>query len=344
MLTAIRSLRVAHTPAHRAPAAGAPNHGFRRQHALAFRAKRKPTSPSAPGLANARILVRMRRSLICPVLAIGVALTCASTAVAQTAGLPGCPASDEVITTYVPDFLRIGDALAFTIERENAQAVQQVRVSRTGADGPEAELVSFSEGRSRVRIIRSVPREIRSVDLAFSWDQNVGRTNACTGSDSYRTIPVVATGAVVGRADVARLSGRYRATYRGSSPARWRLRPRCDVFGCKTRLRSTGRLRGTLVPKENGGYVLNRRQRAGDCRVGFIDGSSETYGIYLYTRLTLSVARRAADGRLAVKLVGRRVSWYDAPADELNLCNTASQRQVDKLRVRRSPGRPSSSI
>jgi hypothetical protein len=214
--------------------------------------------------------------------------------------------------------------------------VQQVRVIYPSATGAQEELLTFPEGRFRLRIIRSAPTGTKSIDLAFSWDQNVGKTSACTGSDSYRTIPVVAKDAVIGRPDAARLSGRYRAKYPGERAARWRLDPQCDVFGCKTRLRSNGGLRGTLIPQANGDYVLNRRQRVGYCRVGFANGSSKTYGIYLYTRLTLSVARETAENRLAVRLTGRRLTWYDAPADELNLCKTAPKRKVRSVRVRRS--------
>jgi hypothetical protein len=285
----------------------------------------------------------MPRRLMCTVLAIGFTLTCASTAAAQAGGLPPCPDRAELITNYVPDYLRIGEALAFAIERENTQGVQQVRVTLPSATGSQDELVTFPEGRFRVRIIRSLREEIRSIDLRFSWDQNVGKTNACTGSDSYRAIPVVANDAVVGRPDVARLAGRYRAKYPRERAVRWRLDPQCDVFGCRTRLRSRGGLRGTLVPQANGGYVLERRQRAGYCRVEFINGSSRTYGIYLYTRLTLTVARQTADERLAVELTGRRLTWYDAPADQLNLCNTAPKREVRSVRVRRSRGRQTSS-
>jgi hypothetical protein len=158
--------------------------------------------------------------------------------------------------------------------------------------------VTFPVGRFRLRIIRSAPTGIRSVDLAFSWDQNIGKTSACTGSDSYRAIPVVAENAVIGRPNVARLAGRYRAKYPRERAARWRLDPQCDVFGCKTRLRSSGGLRGTLIPQATGDYVLNRRQRAGYCRVSFANGSSRIYGIYLYTRLTLSVARQTTGDRL----------------------------------------------
>jgi hypothetical protein len=275
---------------------------------------------------------------MCTGLASLVLLTCATPAAGQVSVLPPCPDRDDLITTFVPDYLRIGEALAFTIERKNTQSVQQVRVTLPSATGSQAELVTFPEGRLRVRIIRSVPRGIRRFDVAFSWDQNVGKTNACAGSDEYSAIPVVANDAVVGRPDVARLSGRYRAKYRRERAARWRLDPRCDVFGCRTRLTSSGGLRGTLVPKANGKYVLIRRKRAGYCRVEFVNGSSRTYGIYLYTRLTLAVARQTAEDRLAVRLTGRRVSWYDTPADQLNLCNTARQHEVGSVRVRRLGG------
>jgi hypothetical protein len=285
----------------------------------------------------------MPRRLMCTVLAVGFALTCASTAAAQAGGLPPCPDRDELITNYVPDYLRIGEALAFAIERENTQGVQQVRVTFPSATGSQDEFVTFPEDRFRVRIIRSVPEGLPSIDLGFSWDQNVGKTNACAGSDRYRAIPVVSNRAVVGRSDVARLSGRYRAKYPRERAARWRLDPQCNVFGCRTRLRSSGGLRGTLVPQPNGGYVLDRRQRAGYCRVEFINGSSRTYGIYLYTRLTLNVARQTTDERLALELTGRRLTWYDAPADEINLCNTAPKREVRSVRVRRSRGRQASS-
>jgi hypothetical protein len=54
---------------------------------------------------------------MCTVLATGFALAGAATAAAQQDELPPCPGTDELITTYAPDYLRIGAALAFTIER-----------------------------------------------------------------------------------------------------------------------------------------------------------------------------------------------------------------------------------
>lgn len=132
------------------------------------------------------------------------------------------------------------------------------------------------------------------------------------------------------------LSGHYHANYLRDEAARWTLRPRCDVFGCKTLLRSSSGLRGTLVPQDDGRYELNRRQRAGSCQVGFVDGTTRTYGIYLHTRLWLTVSRRPAPDDIGLQLDGRRTSWHDAPADDFNLCNIAAKCEAGRVRARRS--------
>ena len=112
---------------------------------------------------------------MCSAVLIVVAWMCPVPASAQVSQLPPCPNTDDLVTTYVPEYMRIGDALAFTIERENARAVQQVRVILPTADGPQEELVTFPSDRLRVRLIRFVPPKARSLGLSFSWDQNVGK-------------------------------------------------------------------------------------------------------------------------------------------------------------------------
>ena len=277
----------------------------------------------------------MHRLLACAATAVGV-LALGSSAAAQTAAqLPPCPSGDDLVTTYPPDYLRAGAPLAFSFEREEESAVGQVTVTYPGQAGVRSETFGFPEFEDEVRVIRPAPRGRHRFELRFAWQQNVGRPDACRGSDMYRAIPIVSRRAKVGRPEAARFSGHYRARYHGGDRARWTLRPTCDVFGCVTRFRSSGKLRGTMRPEGARRYRFADRERVGSCRLGFSDGTSRTYAIYGYTEISLRVVRRRSKDGVALRLEGRRVYSQAAPADDLDLCDTPANREVERVQVRR---------
>jgi hypothetical protein len=249
---------------------------------------------------------------------------------------PPCPADDEAVTTHAPEYLRDGASLAFTIDRSGSAQIDQVVVTYPAESGePTSETFTFPEYDSRIRVIRPAP-DVASFDLTFVWVQNPGRPDACTGTDRSTNIPVVPRGARVGRPGVARLSGRYRLTARRGGPSRrWTLRPRCDVFGCATSVRSSGGLRGTLRPRDDGTYGLTARVRAGRCVVGYSDGTRETLTVFEYARYSLRVIRRRTTDGVALDLTGRLVLWQEAPSDEGGVCNVPERRQVTRVRLRR---------
>ena len=248
---------------------------------------------------------------------------------------PPCPSGDDAVATYPPDYLREGAALAFSFERDSEATVDQVTVRYPTESGVRDETFAFPEDEDELRVIRPAPGGRHTFDLRFSWQQNLGQPDACGGVDSYRAIPIVSRRAKVGRPEAARLSGRYQAVYR-SGRSRWTLRPTCDVFGCATRLHSSGGLRGTMRPWGARRYRFKGRERVATCRLGFSDGTSRTYGVYGYTELSLRVVRRRVKDRVALRLEGRRVYSEAAPADELDQCDAPANREVERVRVRRT--------
>lgn len=110
----------------------------------------------------------------------------------------------------------------------------------------------------------------------------LGHASACVGEDRYANVPVIAPGARAGDPTVIRLpralTVRYARGARGGRN-RWRLAPRCDVFGCRTTVRSSGGLRGTLRPIGAGLYEMRTRERVGYCQVTYIDGQRQRFGI-----------------------------------------------------------------
>lgn len=267
------------------------------------------------------------------VLFLGV-IAVPSTAFGQT--LPRCPDEDEFVTNEVPRFLRAGSSLAFSISRDS-DSVAEVEVVYPGPEGPLRERFAFPPDEDEIRVIRPAPPG-RSFELTFFWQQGLGSPNACAGTEAHTNIPIVAKSARVGRPETARLAGRYRATYTRQRPSRWTLRPSCDVFGCATRLRSSGGLRGVLRPQSDGTYEFERRTKVGECRIASSDGSRKTWRIYGYDRVTLRVRRvRKRDG-VALDLAGRRSYYESAPSDEFDLCDVPENRFTTRLTVRRAGG------
>jgi hypothetical protein len=215
-----------------------------------------------------------------------------------------------------------------------------VEVAYPGPDGQLRERFAFTPGEDEIRVIRPSPQG-PSFDLSFTWQQGLGRPDACVGADSYANIPIVAKSARVGRPGVARLSGRYRATYTRQPSSRWTLCPTCDVFGCATRLRSNGGLSGTLRPQGNGTYTLERRTKIGECHLDSSDGSRKTWGIYAYDSATLRVQRVRSRDRVALRLTGRKTYYESAPSDELDLCRVAENRVTTRVTLQRTGGSPS---
>src|SRR3954454_21869194 len=220
---------------------------------------------------------RMNRWTFALFLAVLVGLACAPSASAQ--GLPGCPDDDEVLVSTVPDFVRVGASLAFTVERVN-EGVSEFDVAYPSATGEQREHFVFAPDQDEIRVIRAALTTPGTFDLTVTWQQNAGQPDACAGTDRYEAIPVVKRTARVGRPGTARLSGRYRANYTRGKPARWNLRPSCDVFGCVTALRSSGGFRGTLRPQPDGTYFYDERTKIATCHIRYGDGSTRTYGIY----------------------------------------------------------------
>jgi hypothetical protein len=241
--------------------------------------------------------------------------------------LPVCPADDEAVTTTAPGYVRRGGSLAITAERGPDASVTSVTLTVSSGQGNTTETLAFGE-EAELRIIRAVPPGRRTVLVRVAWIQGAGSPAACAGTDEYPAIPVIAASARAGNPAVARVSGRW-SVRRGpggrSSRARWRLKPRCDVFGCRTRLRSTGGFRGYLVPIRGGRYQFKIREKYATCQVTYIDGSQDNHGIYRYVTLLLRPTK-VREG-VARGMTGLYVARYEAPNDAAGVCNVPGKKR-----------------
>lgn len=247
---------------------------------------------------------------------------------------PPCPVADEGVFTFPPDYVRQGGAIAFTIQRRRGHGIAAVTVTYSSADGQTTEVLEFGD-QDRVRAIRPVPEGRRAIRLHFEWAQDEGTPAHCLGVDDYPDIPVIAANARAGDPAVPRLSGRWAIRYsrRGTvERARWTLTPRCDVFGCRTGLRSSGGFRGSLEVVSRRQYRFETRERYATCEVTYGGGRRVDWTIFRYVRVTLRPTRLrngAARG-----MIGHRTSTYDAPSDEFGICPTPSTER-SRIRARR---------
>jgi hypothetical protein len=248
---------------------------------------------------------------------------------------PECPGRADAITTSPPDFLRSGASLTYQVERESRTAVSEFTVTYSDAAGRREEVFVFPPDDLDIRVIRSAPSG-RRLSLSFRWLQNAGEPDACVGEDAYPAIPIVARKARVGDPETPRLSGRFRVRYYAGErdTARWRLFPRCEIFGCRTRLQSTGGFKGIFVPREGSVYGLSSKIRAGHCTVQFLNGATRSFRIVEFTEATLRVTRTTEEG-VANRLRLKRTSYLAAPADRSDLCSLAPRRTTDRATIRR---------
>ncbi|MTD47142.1 hypothetical protein GKE82_24710 [Conexibacter sp. W3-3-2] len=111
------------------------------------------------------------------------------------------------------------------------------------------------------------------------------------------------------------------------------MRPNCDVFGCGTRVRSSGTLRGTFFPQDDGTYRLTRRVSAGFCSVTYADGRKAKWTIFASQRVSLRVT--ASRGGVATRFSGRETISYDVPSDPVGACKPPRTERTRVTVVRR---------
>ena len=258
---------------------------------------------------------------IVAVLAMGVGLTAGH---AQDP-LPACPNRADLVWTYPPDYLRVGQSLTFSFERDNRR-VESVRVRYPTPRGAQEEDFRFDR-RSYIRVIRPAPGTPRRFGMTFRWVQNAGRESACRGTDTYRGIPIVPRDARVGDPRVARFAGRYRTRYSTGDKARWRLRPRCDYFGCKTKLKSKAGLKANFRPRRGNRYRLYTKEYAGYCEVTYLTGATRRYNVYHHSYMTLRVTRTRVRDGLATRLSGERRAETYAEGRGYDICRKRRARE-----------------
>lgn len=258
--------------------------------------------------------LRRRAAFITASAAAGAAaLPSAATAQQE---LPVCPPEQEQVTTYPPDFVRRGEGYTITAEKSLGQGVSALVISYTIAGKTTTEVIPFDN--ESLRIVRSAPTG-GTLGLRFDWVENPGKPDACRGSDAYRAIPVIAVKAKAGRPDVKRMSGSYDVRWSDKDRARWAASPRCDVFGCGTRVRSNKGLRGTFFPQKDRTYRYTQTFTRGVCVVTYVGGRTVEWRTFAYRRISLRVT--ASRNGVATALRGRETTEYDTPSDEAGVCN-----------------------
>ena len=273
---------------------------------------------------------------LCTVFILGVAVALSllgSPESSSGARAPVCPNRADLVRTFPPTYIRAGRPVFFAFERDRL-SITSVRVTYPTRKGANSERFRFPRGRDRVKVLRSAPGKPRRFRMTFMWRQNSGQANACRGVDEYRRIPIVPRKAHVGRTDVSRFAGRYRANYGRSGGARWRLRPVCDYFACKSRLRSSGQLKGKFVPRRGNRYTLYSKESAGYCVVtSRLTGQRRKYKMYGDIRVALRVKRQR--NGVATRLVGRRFFETYTAGDPYDTCERLERSTSERVSVRR---------
>lgn len=243
-------------------------------------------------------------------LAVGLAAagSLSSVATAGAQSLPQCPPSDEAVTTYPPDYVRVGQS--YKLSAESYSSATNLRLTVDGAPAP------LSQHAGQSSVILPGPAKTGSIDVVFEWDQDQGLATACRGSDRYR-VPVIGAKGKAGRVDYPRISGRYRVRYRNGNiklsredrNAVWRMAPGCRYFGCATRLLSNGGLKATFRPSSGLSYGFDRGAGSGgSCQVrNLITGDVTRIRPAFFLSVRYELRSTKTVNGVAQRIAGKRV-------------------------------------
>lgn len=221
------------------------------------------------------VIMAIRRTTALVLALLGGALLLPGTSAARSAvGLPPCPGSNDLVTTFVPDYARAGSGIE--IELAIAQRSRVTSLSVTASNNQPTTVIEVPVEKPRTSIV-TLAGSRGILNLSVRWEQEVESPAGCVGRDDH-AIPVVPPEASVGTREAGRLVGAFSIREIEIAPARsrwihnvWTLSPTCDVFACPTRVRSTGTLAGSFLPKPNGSYELSHifplSGAAGECVV-----------------------------------------------------------------------------
>jgi len=260
------------------------------------------------------------------IFALGAALITlglAGASSAAAADLPVCPPDDETLDTATPSYLRVDESFKVSIESgTGTNIVVQV--------GEQVIPLTQDAAGEAVAIVNG-PTELGTLDIVFSWDQDLGTTQACHGIDAS-TLPVIPAEGKAGDPDAARLTGKYDVTYRRAGfkdTVRWTVKPRCAFFGCGTRLDSTGGYHGLLTP-EDGHYSLKpRHSTQGYCTLTYTSGRKVIVRPLVHVTESLEFKpTKVDDDGVVQRFTGTQVLRYVSTSHSRN----AGCRKVDTQR------------
>jgi hypothetical protein len=205
-------------------------------------------------------------------VAVG-ATTAAAFAQGPAPAPPACPDGEDKLTTFTQGYGKPAQSMVLRVQA-NSDEISNATVTVTAQDGT-ATTTAFEPDYyvDQIKVIVVAPASGSSFTVAFAWDQDAGSAAACHGTDIY-TLPLLPVDAVVGTPTAKRLQGRWRMRYRPISykgkrdKSTWTLTPKCDYFGCDTRMRSTGHLRGVVKLRPDDSYRFEVTDHAaGSCTV-----------------------------------------------------------------------------
>jgi hypothetical protein len=285
-------------------------------------------APVIPRLSNGLV----RKSAVILAATAGL-LSAASSAHAQTLA---CPAGEDALLTYPPDYIREGATWIAGVGSDGAPA--RVASAKITVELIETPLLLDEDGEGRI-VMPPVEPGNAEIVMSFEWDQDVGTQAACHGVDDY-VVPLVKSGEKVGRPDVYRLEGTYRVKYARDRPGTftWRLSPTCDYFGCSIRVRSSGGLKARIKLRADGVYEIRRPRESGygSCTVrNNLTGSVRTFEPAYTMRRVIALRKRSTGTNPARLAVGTVTDTYSpTPAARDNGCTGDTKRQRITLRRR----------
>lgn len=198
---------------------------------------------------------------------VGVAASFALGASSAAAALPTCPEASEILLLSAPKLSRVGEGIELRVQTIAPERVANVVVGLGSKGGSREVPVALTGGTTRV-ILDSGPKPDLEAEIGVEWDQDLATpAAACHGATAY-ALPNLPAGASVGDPQVPRFADRFMV--RGGPPRRrwheqWWLTPRCEYFGCRTRVGTT---RLFFLPDATGAYTMHENGgRVDTCKV-----------------------------------------------------------------------------
>jgi len=242
------------------------------------------------------------------IFALGAAMITLVLAGASSAAaddLPVCPPDDETLSTSTPTYLRLDESFKVSVDGGTGTNIT-VQVG-------EQVIPLTQDASGEAVVIVNGPTALGTFDIIFSWDQNLGTTQACHGVD-LTTLQVIPAESKAGDPDIARLTGKYDLTFRRAgykTASLWSAKPRCDFFGCASRVESNPGTHGVLTPSDNGHYAIKPRHYTQSyCTLTYASGRRVIVRPWVNVTQTLDVKPTKVEDGVVQRFSGTEVLHF----------------------------------